>query len=100
MATLRDKVTVFRDNPEMRIVITGYASEPGTDAYNMALGMRRADAAKAQLVSLGVDGRRIEIATRGANELVIEGPGETADEANRRGEFRIQLMEASPPSRD
>lgn len=100
MAILRDKVTVFRANPTMRIVITGFASEPGTDAYNMALGLRRAEAARAYLVSLGIGERRIEIATRGAGRLLVEGPGEAADAANRRGEFRIQLTEVSRPPRD
>lgn len=100
MATLREKVSVFRSNPTMRIVITGFASQPGTASYNMALGLRRAEAAKAYLVSQGIDGDRIEIATRGAGELLVEGPGEAADAANRRGEFRIQLLEMSPGSSD
>lgn len=94
---LRDKLSVFRDNPSMRIVITGYASEPGTDSYNMALGLRRAEAAKAYLVSQGIDASRIEIATRGS-ELLIQGPGESANAANRRGEFRILLSEGGPLS--
>src|SRR5213078_1629507 len=90
---LAEKVTVFRANPAMRIVITGFASQPGTDAYNMALGTRRADAAKAYLVSLGVESIRIEVATRGAGQLVVEGPGELADAENRRGQFRLLIAD-------
>lgn len=93
-AVLREKLAVFRANPAMRIVITGYASEPGTDRYNIALGLRRAEAARAFLISQGVDAGRIEIATRGS-ELLIEGPGEAANAANRRGEFRVQLTQLS-----
>ena len=93
-AILMDKVTVFQANPAMRIVIVGFASEPGPPAYNMALGLRRAEAAKAYLVWKGVDPLRIEIATRGAGELAVEGPGEVADAANRRGQFRLLI--ASP----
>lgn len=93
-AILRDKVAVFRANPAMRIVITGYASEPGTDSYNMALGLRRAAAAKAYLISEGVHESRIEIATRGS-ELLVEGPSDAANAANRRGEFRVQIAEIS-----
>ena len=66
--------------------ISGFASRPGTEAYNMALGLRRAEAARAHLVSRGVDPIRIKIATRGEAQLFIEGPGETADAANRRGQ--------------
>jgi outer membrane protein OmpA-like peptidoglycan-associated protein len=100
-AILNDKVTVFRANPAMRIVISGFASEPGTDAYNMALGLRRAEAAKAYLVSRGVDPIRIEIATRGSGQLLVEGPGEAADAANRRGQFRLLIADPhlAPPKR-
>jgi len=90
---LSEKVTVFRANPAMRLVIVGFASEPGTAAHNMALGLRRAEAARAYLVSRGVDPIRIEIATRGAGELVVEGPGEIADAANRRGQFRLLIAD-------
>jgi peptidoglycan-associated lipoprotein len=77
----------------MRIVITGYASSPGTDTYNMALGMRRATAAKAYLVSQGVGAERIEIATRGENNLLVVGPGEVANAANRHGQFRLLVAD-------
>jgi peptidoglycan-associated lipoprotein len=92
-ATLRDKVTVFRANPAMRIVISGFASKPGTEAYNMALGLRRAEAAKGYLVSQGVDPIRIEIATLGEGQLAVEGPGEVAAAANRRGQFRLLIAD-------
>jgi len=92
-AILDDKVTVFRANPAMRIVISGFASQPGTTDYNMALGLRRAEAAKAYLVSRGVDPIRIEIATKGEGQLLVEGPGEVADAQNRRGQFRLLIAD-------
>jgi peptidoglycan-associated lipoprotein len=92
-AILDDKVTVFRANPAMRIVISGFASQPGTSDYNMALGLRRAEAAKAYLVSRGVDPIRIEIATKGEGQLLVEGPGEVADAENRRGQFRLLIAD-------
>lgn len=90
-AILDEKVTIFNANPAMRIVIVGFASQPGTADYNMALGLRRAEAAKVYLVSQGIDPIRIEIATRGEGQLVVEGPGEVADAANRRGQFRLLI---------
>ena len=92
-AILDDKVTVFRANPAMRIVISGFTSQPGTSDYNMALGLRRAEAAKAYLVSRGVDPVRIEIATKGEGQLLVEGPGEVADAQNRRGQFRLLIAD-------
>lgn len=90
-AILDDKVVIFKANPEMKIVITGYASSPGTDAYNMALGLRRANASRDYLVSKGVASNRIEIATRGENNLLVEGPTDVANAANRRGQFRLLI---------
>lgn len=92
-AILDEKVTVFYANPGMRIVISGFASQPGTADYNMALGLRRAEAARDYLVSRGVDAIRIEIATKGEGQLLVEGPGEVADAANRRGQFRLLIAD-------
>lgn len=90
---LRDKVPVFRAHPSMRITVTGYASQSGARAYNEALGLRRAEAARAYLVSNGVAESRIEIATRGEENLAVAGPSEAADAANRRGVFTILMAE-------
>jgi peptidoglycan-associated lipoprotein len=92
-ATLTEKLAVFRDNPTMRISIVGFASQPGTPDYNMALGLRRAEAAKAWLVSQGIAPSRIEIATRGEGQLVVQGPGEAADAQNRRGQFSLLIAD-------
>lgn len=93
-AVLNDKVSIFGANPAMRIVIVGFASKPGTSAYNMALGLRRAEAAKAYLVTQGIDPIRIEIATRGEAQPAVEGHSQVANVANRRGQFR--LLTADP----
>jgi peptidoglycan-associated lipoprotein len=87
------KVEIFRANPAMRIVIVGFASMPGTEAYNMALGLRRAEATKAYLVAQGVDPIRVEIATRGEGRLAVEGTGEVVDAQNRRNQFRLLIAD-------
>lgn len=92
------KVPIFRDNPEMRIVITGFASQPGDSGYNMALGLRRAEATKAYLVSRGVAPVRIEIATKGEGQLLVAGPEDanefdSANVANRRSQFRLLVAD-------
>lgn len=90
-AILDEKVPIFRANPALRIVIVGYASEPGSAAYNLALGTRRAQAAKRYLVAQGISSTRVEIATRGQGELLVEGPGEAADAQNRRDQFQLLI---------
>jgi len=92
------KVPIFRDNPEMRIVITGFASQPGDSGYNMALGLRRAEATKAYLVGRGVAPVRIEIATKGEGQLLVAGPEEASEDAsanvaNRRSQFRLLVAD-------
>jgi outer membrane protein OmpA-like peptidoglycan-associated protein len=92
------KLPIFRDNPEMRIVVTGFASQPGDSGFNMALGLRRAEATKAYLVSRGVAPVRIEIATKGEGQLLVAGPEEASENnaanvANRRTQFRLLVAD-------
>jgi peptidoglycan-associated lipoprotein len=87
--TLDSKIAIFRDNPAMRIVIVGNTDERATDAYNLALGGRRADAAKAYLVSKGIDPIRIEIASHGESQPIASGTSTDAQAQNRRAEFRL-----------
>lgn len=90
---LDEKVAVFRANPNMKIVIVGHASSPGSDAYNAALGLRRAEASKAYLVSRGVSADRVEISTKGEGQLAVEGDSDAANAANRRGAFRLLIAD-------
>jgi outer membrane protein OmpA-like peptidoglycan-associated protein len=91
---LDEKVEVFRANPTMTIVIVGHTDPVGTDAYNMALGMRRAEAAKAYIVSRGIDASRVEIESRGESQPVVSPPvvGKAANAPNRRDMFRLIVV--------
>lgn len=90
-ATLDAKLRIFRANPAMRIVIVGNTDERATDAYNLALGGRRADAAKEYLVSRGIDPIRIEVASRGESQPFAPGTSLHAQAQNRRAEFRLLM---------
>jgi peptidoglycan-associated lipoprotein len=92
-AILAAKVPIFKANPAMRIMITGYTSAPGSEEHNFALGRKRAEAARGYLVSLGVEAVRIEVSTRGEGMLLVEGPGATADAENRRSQFRLLIAD-------
>jgi outer membrane protein OmpA-like peptidoglycan-associated protein len=89
---LDDKVQVFRDNPDMTISIVGHTDEAGTGAYNMALGMRRAEAAKAYIVSRGINADRIVIESRGETQPVTEASGRAGQAPNRRAVFHIVIV--------
>ena len=85
------KIPVFKANPAMRIIIVGNTDERASDAYNMALGGRRAAAAKAYLVAQGIDPARIEITSEGERKPAAAGDSAKAFAQNRRDEFRLLI---------
>jgi peptidoglycan-associated lipoprotein len=88
-ATLDAKLPILRANPQMRIRISGHADERGSDEYNLALGQKRAAAAKRYLTDQGVDASRIDIVSYGEERPAVEGNTEEAYKMNRRDEFEI-----------
>jgi peptidoglycan-associated lipoprotein len=85
------KLPIFIANPDMRIVISGFTSQPGTENYNMALGLRRAESARVYLISKGVAPIRIEIATEGEGQFKSETRASAA--GNRRDQFRLLIAD-------
>lgn len=81
------KAAIMKANAALRIRVTGHADERGSDEYNLALGMKRAVAAKDYLVRLGVDAGRIEVASLGREVPIDPSSNEAAWAKNRRGEF-------------
>lgn len=69
-ATLRRQAAWMAEYPESRIRLEGNCDERGTREYNLALGARRANAAKAYLVGLGVDASRITVISNGKERPV------------------------------
>ncbi len=70
--------------PAKRITIEGHADERGTREYNLALGERRANAAKNYLVSLGVDPGRVSTVSHGKEKPLALGSDEASWAQNRR----------------
>jgi peptidoglycan-associated lipoprotein len=66
------------------ITIEGHCDERGTKAYNLALGEKRANAAKDYLVALGVNGSRISTVSYGKERPFDDGHDESAWAKNRR----------------
>ncbi len=71
------------------ILIEGHCDERGTVEYNLALGERRAKAARDYLVSLGIDPSRIKIVSYGKSKPLDPRHNEEAWAKNRRCEFKI-----------
>ena len=86
---LDTKAALLKQFPLLKIRITGHCDERGSDQYNIALGMRRAAAAKEYLVKVGIDGARIETASLGREVPADPGHDEAAWAQNRRDEFDV-----------
>ena len=70
-----------------KVQIQGNCDERGTEEYNIALGQRRADAAKSFLVAMGVSADRITTISYGKDKPAVPGSDEAAWSKNRRDEF-------------
>jgi peptidoglycan-associated lipoprotein len=88
-ATLASKVTALRANPNVTLRIIGHADERGSIEYNLALGLRRANAVKDYLVGFGLPESRFTTDTMGEDRPLDSGSNESAWARNRRAEFTI-----------
>ncbi|MEO5589544.1 MAG: peptidoglycan-associated lipoprotein Pal, partial [Gemmatimonadaceae bacterium] len=88
-ATLDRKVPWLQANPGMRIRVEGNADERGSDEYNLALGQRRAAAAKRYLVEHGIDASRFDLVSYGEERPVCTDHNEDCWQRNRRDDFVI-----------
>lgn len=80
----------IKDNPDVVVTIEGHCDERGTVEYNLALGERRAKAARDYLVALGVDASRLKTISYGKSKPVDTASTEAAWAKNRRAHFVVQ----------
>ena len=83
-ATLQSQAAWLRQNPAVRVTIEGHADERGTRDYNIALGERRANAAKNYIASLGIDPGRLTTVSYGKERPAALGSDEASWAQNRR----------------
>ena len=82
--TLRKQAAWMRKNSNLTFVIEGHADERGTREYNLALGERRANAAKDYLMTYGVAGNRLSVISYGKERPVDSGSNPLSWSKNRR----------------
>ena len=83
-ATLRKQATYLRKNKSLNVTIEGHADERGTREYNLALGERRANAARDYLMTYGISGKRISVISYGKEKPVNAASTPLAWSQNRR----------------
>jgi len=76
-------------HPSIRILIEGHCDDRGTEAYNLSLGDRRANAAREYLASLGVDGTRVQVVSYGKERPFCDVNTESCWQENRRGHLVV-----------
>ena len=82
--TLRKQAAWLRKNSDVTIVLEGHADERGTREYNLALGERRANAAKDYMMTYGISSDRISVLSYGKERPVDSGSNPLAWSKNRR----------------
>jgi peptidoglycan-associated lipoprotein len=83
-ATLQRQAAWMKRYPNLTFTLEGHCDERGTREYNLALGARRANAAKDYLVSLGIDGSRVKTISYGKERPVCLESNEDCWAQNRR----------------
>ena len=82
--TLRKQATYLRKNKDVTITVEGHADERGTREYNLALGERRANAARDYMMTYGVSGKRVSVISYGKERPVNPAGTPLAWSQNRR----------------
>lgn len=88
-AVLDRKAAIMQANPNLTLQISGHADQRGADEYNLALGNRRALAAKRYLVNKGIEDGRIETISYGEERPTCSAETEDCFQQNRRDEFAV-----------
>jgi peptidoglycan-associated lipoprotein len=91
-ADLDKNYEILKEYPNVMVQIQGHCDERGTVEYNLALGEKRASAAKDYLVGMGVNPDRLSTISYGEERPANPGHNETAWAQNRRDEFKIVSM--------
>lgn len=89
VAALMNLAAYLKKHPNVYVVVEGHCDERASASYNMALGMRRANAVRSFLVKNGSDLNRIYTISRGKEQPLALGHSNDAWSINRRAEFRI-----------
>lgn len=89
LASLKAMAEYLKKHPQTYMFIEGHCDERGPQAYNLALGTRRANAVRNYLVHQGIDSERLYTISYGKERPVSMGHDERAWQQNRRAQFKL-----------
>lgn len=89
-ANLLGQSLYMKNHKDVKVQIAGNCDERGSTEYNLALGARRANAAKAVIVKDGVDAKRISTISYGKERPLVQGSGENVWKWNRNATTTVK----------
>lgn len=89
LVTVENILKYLKKNPKMYLKIEGHCDKRASSAYNMALGMRRANHLRVLLIKKGIDFNRIYTVSYGKEKPVAVGDDKNTFALNRRSEFKF-----------
>jgi peptidoglycan-associated lipoprotein len=89
-SVLKQNASWLQSNPRTHVQVEGHCDERGSEEYNIALGAKRAQAAKDYLETLGVEGSRISTISYGKELPLCTDHDESCWQQNRRDHFVVQ----------
>jgi peptidoglycan-associated lipoprotein len=89
-AILKENAAWLLAHTQFKVTVEGHCDERNTEAYNLALGERRANAAKEYLIGLGVPADKIQTVSYGKSRPLCTEHDESCWQQNRRDEFVLQ----------
>lgn len=89
-STLRDVAQRVKQQPNTNVMLTGHCDSIGSDAYNQALGMRRAESAKDYLMEQGISESRLQTRSKGESDPAATNETSEGRQLNRRVEIGEQ----------
>ena len=95
---LKTLATYMGKSKVVTVTIAGHTDERGTPEYNLALGERRAQVARAYLMRLGVDAQRVHVVSYGKERPALVGDGEAVWAKNRRDELQVASTDSTQTS--
>jgi peptidoglycan-associated lipoprotein len=90
---LRQMADYLQQSPRSTLTIEGHTCDIGTTEYNLALGGRRAAAAREYLLRLGIEPGRVSTLSYGEERPAVQGHDEASRSKNRRDEFAVQTSD-------
>jgi len=88
--TLASAIAAVKAEPNVDVSVVGHTDAAGTDAFNMDLSLRRAEAVRDALVEAGIPAGVIELAYHGANNPLVATPPDGHQPLNRRVEVTVR----------